>query len=206
MVGLVGHTILRQTDATMFNQVGGQVVNVVLIIGEVVGHLPVQVLGNDWADSSHDLDTGIVEFTNVAVHLCTEVGTCGNVDVVDQVCGLAVVPVSTEAEAVVQERDVETYIIGRRLLPRQLRIVNAGAYRLTIAEEGIVSVVVVSRESGDVIEVANASKVLLTGLTISQTDFQVADSVVVAQESFFFHTPGKGGGREVAPLMSLRKA
>ena len=48
--------------------------------------------------------------------------------------------------------------------------------------------------------------ILLTGLTPTQTKFQVADSVNIFQETFFFNTPCEGCCREETPTMSVGKA
>ncbi len=64
--------------------------------------------------------------------------------------------------------------------------------------------VVVRCEGRDVVEII--TNVLLTGLTVCQTELQVADGLNILQESLFFHAPSESCCREVAPLMTLGEA
>ena len=49
-----------------------QFVNLVLVVGDVVGHFPVPVLGYNRTNGGGKLDTGIVQRTDVAGQLVAE--------------------------------------------------------------------------------------------------------------------------------------
>ena len=182
-----------------------ELINLVLVVGEVVCQLPTEVGSLDRTNSSSKLETGVVQRTDVAGQLVAEVATCRDKYCVDQVLGLAVVPVEVEHQTVAQEAQVETGVPGSGLLPGKVGIDCIRTIGCTVGEcDVIVCVVNVWSVGSDVGIVADTF--LLTSDTPTQTQFHVVDRLNILQEALFLHLPCKSYRWECTPLVAFREA
>ena len=194
------------TDATSHDDVAfaSQLGNLVLVIGEVGGQLPLQVLCLDGTHGECSLDTLVLQRTDIAQHLVTEVRTCRNGGSVDQVGGLTIIVVYATADAVAEQGEVQTDVRSCGGLPLQVLVIGIGTVEQTAvveANEGITSVHTggVHVIGGKIIVVADA--VLLTGLTPTETELQLVKPFGVLQEGLFVDLPTKCYRGEGCPVV-----
>ena len=87
---------------------------------------------------------------------------------------MAVVCVDTSGETVICETEIEADVVGRGGLPFEVLVVNFRTIKGTVACDRIIgAVTVVLFVEREVVVVTDA--LLLTGLAITQTEFEVAD-------------------------------
>ena len=125
--------ITRRTETTEVGRgsVIGQFKYLVGVIGEVTADFPGEVLGLHRDGVDGELDTRVAQATDVVNHILCEVRTCRHLGLgINQVGGLAVVPVDATVDAVVGEAIVETDVPGCGGLPLQVRVVGIGLQEL----------------------------------------------------------------------------
>ena len=171
----------------------------VLVVGGVQAQFPEPILLLQRLPGERHFDTLVGERTDVARHLVAEVGAGLNVDGVEQVGGLAIVVVHATREALVEEAEVETHIISGGRFPGQFTVVGVGAVDVALANQGIIgSIHLIGVVGRKVVVVTDTF--LLTGLTITQTEFEVAEGFIVFEERFVLDFPTQCKRGEERPV------
>ena len=146
--------------------------NLIIVIGEVVIHCPVEVLSVHCQPVETCFNTHIIHRTNVAHHLITEVRTCWYGCIVEQVAGLTIVPINATSEALLENTPVKSYVVRGSCLPLQVWIVCLWTSQRTITSDWIVRFITfIHFVYSKVIIVADT--LLLTSHTPAETKFQV---------------------------------
>ena len=174
--------------------------NLVAVVGQVVVDGPQQVGGADGLPVQGHLDTGVAQRTDVLVECVAEVGHCREGSPVQQVGSLAIVPVDATTQALVHDTPVQTDVGGRCGLPLQLGVVNVGPSLGAVAADIIerTHAAVAHHVGSKVVVVADAF--LLTGLTPTETQFQVAEGTIF-HEVFLVDLPCQGCRGEQCPVL-----
>ncbi len=183
---------------------GSQLVHAVLVVSHVVVQLPREVLGHDRTHRRGELDTLVVERSDVGGHGVLEVAAGCHIHGVDKVCGLAVVVVEVEGQPVVEEAEVKTGVPCGGLLPCEVRVVNVRKIGHAVVAHWVEGVLCVWSVCGNPSVVANAF--LLTCLTPTETELEVVDSLNVAEERLVVDAPSQGHRWEETPTAILVEA
>ena len=183
----------------------GQPGDFVVVPGGVEGEVPREVVGHDRLGVDAELHAVVLQRTDVLDEAGAEVGAHGNLHLVDEVLGLAVVSVEAAGDASVEEAEVESGVPRGGLLPLQVLVVGVGAQGVvTLVTEEVLRVLVADVISRQVREVLVHDR-LLPGDTPAQTELQVGEGLDVAQEAFLLHLPCKGCRGELAPAVVVRE-
>ena len=175
-----------------------------MVVGEVARDFPHPVLGDNRTCGEHDFNTFVHQSTDIAGDLVREVGTASHECGVNQVGGLAVVSVYATREAVLEETEVQSGIIGCRGFPLEVFIVGIRAIHQTISSHthnGITAVLISTVDVVGVEVVVVSDAVLLTSLTPSQTELQLVEPSGILQELLFADEPAESCRREESPVL-----
>ena len=152
--------------------VGGQLGDLGLVVGGVEAYGPAPVHGLDGNSVDLELYTLVGKVADIGVQIVGEVGSCCHGSVVEQVLGVSLVEVDRAGDAVVDESEVETYVVGRRGLPLKVGVVSERSDRHddVVPEEvhRLVGVVLVGREG----RVVSGLEVLLSGLSPAEPELE----------------------------------
>ena len=177
-----------------------EVGNLVLVISKVVVNLPEPVLGLDGLDADGGFDTGILQRTDVLPCLVAECRHGHGGRIVQQVGGLAVVPVDAGRQTLVEEAQIKTYIISGGGLPLQVGCEVVGTVEHAGARDGIETVGACRHRVGGNPGVV-VVHVLLSGLTPAEAELQVAQGVDILEEVLVLDSPGQCHRGEQRPVV-----
>ena len=163
-----------------------------LVPGHIGTYLPVPVPGLDSYCIDLELDTGVLKVTDVGVEVVGEVCTCSYRSPVEEVLGEALVEVDGTVDAVIEEAIVKTYVPGRGGLPLQVGVVAGRSDRLDylVAENVLAGISVI--DIGGQGRIVTCIEVLLTGLTVAQTELECGHCIAVAEERLVLDVPAQG--------------
>ena len=166
----------------------GQPGDFVVVPGGVEGEVPREVVGHDGLGVDAELHAVVLQRTDVLDEAGAEVGAYGNLHLVDEVLGLAVVSVEASGDASVEEAEVESDVPGSSCFPFQIGHIGTGTVgmNVSVTHAGFRTVLALS-VNRQVIIIADT--VLLSGHTIAGTELQVTQYFIVFQERFFCHSP-----------------
>ena len=178
--------------------------DLVLVVGDIVIHRPEPVAALDDLVIQSELDTGVAERSDIGSDLVAEVGTGCYVSCVDKVRSDTVVPVEASGKAVIGETEVETDIGRSRGLPVEVRVIGGRAEKLSATGDRIESVGTAGLFINGEIRIVGVLDVefLLTGLTPSETELEVAESLDILEEGLLLDLPGECEGREEGPVLT----
>ncbi len=175
--------------------------NLVAVVGEVEIDVPAQVGSVDGLVADAGLDTGVAHAAYVAVGLVAEVAHGSHAGVVDQVGGLAIVPVDRATQLLVPQAPVETHVGRGGSLPLQCGVVGIGTGHGAVAHDIVERTLHAGVDCIVGIVAVVADAFLLAGLTPAQAQLEVAQCGSVLQEALLVDGPGQSGAGEVAPLL-----
>ena len=197
-------------DSTRSNEIvfitADELCDFVLVVGDIVIHRPEPVAALDDLVIQGELDTGVAERTDVGCDLVAEVGTGCHISGIDKVRSDSVVPVEASGKAVIGEAEVETDVSSRGGLPVEVRIVCGRTIKHTGSRHRIESVgagsLLIYGEIRIIAVLDSRSKFLLTGLTPSEAELEVAESLDILEEGLLLDLPGECEGREEGPVLT----
>ena len=178
----------------------GELGYLIVVPAYIVADIPCKVLGDDGLGIDRELNTVVLQRTHILPKLRSEVGTGRNNHALQQVFGLTVVTINTGSDAVVEESEVETGVIGCGLLPCQIRVVRLrtqGADKSLIVvalTELVHSVLITDDVEGHVVEVGDVTTcLLLTSDTVRETKLEVVPPGHVLEELLGRDAPHESG-------------
>ena len=178
-----------------------ELVNLVVVVGQVVTNLPTPILCYDRTISERELKTLVVELTYVACNLVAEVRTSCNSYSVDKVGCLTIIVVNACCESVVCKTKIKTCVVCSCLFPCKSSVKGIRTICQTIANNWIICSDTVGCIRGKIRIVANSF--LLTCLTPAKTEFHVADCLYIAKDRLLLDFPCQSCRWEYAPALIL---
>ena len=182
------HSCLHQiTTACKFG-------NLVLVVSSVDAQFYKPVLGLDRTTCDSYLKTLVFQCTCIHQERIVKVLTCSDGCCAEQVGCLADITIKVDGKSLVEHTIVETYVPCSSRLPSQFVIVCQWTveYSWVVGNttDWIKVVITCTLLIGSGVVLSTC--ILLTGLTPTKSEFQVADSINIFQEFFVFDTPCEG--------------
>ena len=179
--------------------VAGKAVDLIPVDGYIDVEIPAEAPYRYRIELSCNLNTLIGYVTEVGRHV-GESSTLRNLDVLQQVERLLIIEVYGKVDLVLQEAHVDTHVVLVRGFPPQIRVGRSTPGQTGIAAlQGTVDRIVRNRQ---IISRCIGSNRLVTGLSVAQPEFQVAENVQVLNEFLFRGTPCECSRGEVRPLIA----
>ena len=162
--------------------------DLVVVVGEVVVQSPVPVLCINSNELDGSLETSVGHRTDVLCHLIAEVGCRGDINRIEQVGCLAIVPVEATADPAIEESPVKTQVIGCGLLPCQVGLESVRTGEIAVAHYIIVVLCArVHNVVGNVSVVGDTF--LLTGHTPTSAELQIREPLDILKGVLILHLP-----------------
>ena len=165
-----------------------QLSDLVVVVSEVVVQSPVPVLCINSNELDGSLETSVGHRTDVLCHLIAEVGCRGDINRIEQVGCLAIVPVEATADPAIEESPVKTQVVGCGLLPCQVGLESVRTGEIAVAHYIIVVLCArVHNVVGNVSVVGDTF--LLTGHTPTSAELQIREPLDILKGILILHLP-----------------
>ena len=188
----------------VFTVYGVQLCNFGSIPGKITADspFPILILHRNHVDT--DFQTFTLHITDIGFNHIGKVASGRNEYLIQQVFGSTPVVINRTGDAVVQETIVDTDIISFGSLPFNVGVITIRTIRIIpFISELIASFRIGYCESCHIrIVVQN---ILLSGLSVAQTQLQVRQNIRISQESFLADFPPQCHGREQSPTIAFCK-
>ena len=192
---MIGYSLILTYLHTCFHQIttACKLCNLILVVGSVNAKFYEPILCLDRTTCDSNLKTLVLQCSCIHKEGIVEVLTCSNGSCTEQVSCLAVVSIKVYGQSLVEHTIVDTYVPCCGCLPCQFVIVCQWAIEQTsivTATDRIEVVITCTLCIGS--GVILSTSILLTCLTPTKAEFQVADSVYILKEAFFLNAPCEG--------------
>ena len=146
----------------------------------------------------------IIHFTDIRSNHRRIVGSRNHRNRIQQVLGVALVIVHRTIDTVIKEAVIQSDVISFGSLPFNVGVITIRTIRIIpFISELIASFRIGYCESCHIrIVVQN---ILLSGLSVAQTQLQVRQNIRISQESFLADFPSQCHGREQSPTIAFCK-
>ena len=176
--------------------VEGQFGNFVLVVRDIITNGPVPVLCVNRMGSQRKFDTLVLQGSNICQQLVAEIRTSWSSYGVQEVVSLAIVIIQRTCYLVVQETEVQPYVISRGLFPFQILVIGLRGYQAIFCIAEIVVGTSLGVGIASHIGIIAVVEVLLSCDTITQTEFQIRNSLHIPQERLVVDAPCQSNRRE----------
>ena len=195
-VGVVARRVVGRNEV-----LGTDVVDLLFVVRQGERRRPVELRADDVVALDRQLDTLVRGRADVGpARRVTGLGRNGQRH--QQVGRFGFVGFGRDVQAAFEHRPVDRHVVGRGLLPREVRGVQAAA----VERHGLRSVEqIAARRRGEGGERTVGADRVVTRQTGAQAQRQVVDPVAVLQEILVRNVPLEGGRREERPLVVGRE-